>query len=116
LIVIAVEFESSACALRRNQREEVIDAVWGRNGWGVGDFCNVWEETVETLKNLGGGVGGDVKQFANGLVDGEVGEVVVDSETMESIPTGRRHGNDKVWGSPCTWAEKTKTMPTHRPS
>jgi hypothetical protein len=61
-VVIEVEFESAACALRRNQcEEEVIDAVWGRNGWGAGDFCNVGEETVETLENLGGNVGGDVK-------------------------------------------------------
>jgi hypothetical protein len=25
-------------------------------------------------------------------------------ETMESIPVGGGHSNDKVWGSPCTWA------------
>ncbi len=56
-----MEFESAACALRRDQREEVIDMVWGRNGWGTSDFCNVGEETLEALENLGGGVGGDIK-------------------------------------------------------
>jgi hypothetical protein len=60
-VVVEVEFESDAFALRRNRHEEVIDAVWGRNRWGAGDFCNVGKETVETLENLGGGVGGDVK-------------------------------------------------------
>ena len=52
-----MEFESAACASRRNQREEVIDTVWGRNGRGASNFCNVGEETEETLENLGGGVG-----------------------------------------------------------
>jgi hypothetical protein len=60
-VAVEVEFESAACALRRNQLDEVIDAVWGRNGWGAGDFCNVEEETVETMENLGGGVCGDIK-------------------------------------------------------
>jgi hypothetical protein len=49
------------CTLRRNQREEVIYAVCGREGWGAGDFCNVGEDAVKTLENFGGGVGGDVK-------------------------------------------------------
>ena len=44
-----MEFESAAGALRRDKREEVVDAIWGRNGWGAGDFCNVWEETVKSL-------------------------------------------------------------------
>jgi hypothetical protein len=44
-----VEFESAAGALRRDKREEVVDAIWGRNGWGAGDFYNVWEETVNSL-------------------------------------------------------------------
>jgi hypothetical protein len=48
-VVIYVEFESAAGTLRRDQREEVVDAIWGRNGWGAGDFCNVGEETVEAL-------------------------------------------------------------------
>ena len=48
-------------------------------------------------------------------MDGEVGKVLVDLETMESIPAGSRHGNDKVWGSPCMWAEETKTTPARRP-
>jgi hypothetical protein len=29
-----VEFESAVGALRRDQCEEVVDAIWGRNGWG----------------------------------------------------------------------------------
>jgi len=49
------------CTLRRNQREEVIYAVCGRDGWGAGDFCNVGEDAVETLENFGVGVSGDVK-------------------------------------------------------
>jgi len=60
-VVIEVEFESAACILRRDQHEEVTDAIWRRNGWGASDFHNVGEETVETLENLGCGVGGDVK-------------------------------------------------------
>ena len=40
----------------------------------------------------------------DGLVDVEVGKVFVESEPMESIPAGGGHGNDEVWGSPCTWA------------
>ena len=44
------------------------------------------------------------------MVDGEVGEVRVDAETLEgTIPAGGHHGNDKVWGSLCMWAEETKT-------
>jgi len=42
-------------------------------------------------------------------VDGEVGEVLVDSEAMESIPADGRNRNDKVWGSTCMGAEETKT-------
>jgi len=44
-----MEFESAAGALRRDRREEVVDALWGRNGWGTGNFCNGWEEIVESL-------------------------------------------------------------------
>ena len=33
-------------------------------------------------------------------MDGEVGEVLVDSESMKSISAGGRHSNDKVWGGP----------------
>jgi len=51
-VVLEVEFESALCALRRNLREEVIDALWGRNGWSTGDFCDVGEEAVETLDNF----------------------------------------------------------------
>jgi len=60
-VAVEVEFESAVCALRRNQLEEVIDTVCGRNEWGTSDFCNVGEETVEKLENFGGGVGTDVK-------------------------------------------------------
>jgi hypothetical protein len=56
-----VEFESAECALRRNQCEEVIDAVGGRSGWITGDFSNVREEAVETFENVGGCVDGDIK-------------------------------------------------------
>ncbi len=56
-----MEFESAACALRRKQREEVIDAVRGRSGWSTGNVSNVREEALETLENVGGCVDGDVK-------------------------------------------------------
>jgi hypothetical protein len=38
----------------RKQCEEVIDLVWGRNGWSADDFCNMGEEAVETLEDFGG--------------------------------------------------------------
>ena len=60
-VVIEVEFESAVCILRRDQCQEVTDAIWRRNGWGTSDFRNVGKETVEPLENLGCGVGGDVK-------------------------------------------------------
>ena len=41
-------------------------------------------------------------------MDGEVGEVLVDSEAMESISAGRCHSNGKVGGSMCAGAEDTK--------
>jgi hypothetical protein len=96
-----VEFESAACALRRNQREEVIDAVGGRIGWSTGDFSNVREEAVEMFENVEGCVDGDAK----GWVHEEVGEVLVNAEPLESIPASGHHCNDKIWGSLCAWAE-----------
>ena len=42
-------------------------------------------------------------------MDGEVGEVLVDSEAMESISAGGCHSKGKVWGSTCVGAEDTKT-------
>ncbi len=56
-----MEFESAACGLWRNQREEVIDAVRGRSRWSTGNFSNLREEAVETIENVGGCVDGDVK-------------------------------------------------------
>ena len=56
-----MEFESAACALRRNQREEVIDAVRGRSGWSRGDVSIVREEAVERFENVRGCVDEDVK-------------------------------------------------------
>ncbi len=56
-----MEFESAACALRRNQCEEVIDAGGGRSGWSTGNISNVREEAMETFENVGGCVDGDVK-------------------------------------------------------
>jgi hypothetical protein len=38
------------------QREEVIYAVCGREGWGACDFCNVGEDAVKTFENFGVGV------------------------------------------------------------
>jgi hypothetical protein len=60
-IIVDMEFESAVCALRRNQREEVIDVIGGRNGWSTGDISNVREEALETFENVGGCVDGDVK-------------------------------------------------------
>jgi hypothetical protein len=56
-----VEFEPAACVLRRNQHEEVIDAVRERSGWSTGDVSNVREEALETFENVGGCVDEDVK-------------------------------------------------------
>ena len=42
-------FESAVGALRRDEREEVVDAIWVRNVWGACDFCNVGGETVEAF-------------------------------------------------------------------
>ncbi len=56
-----MEFESAMCALRRNQREEVIDMVGGRSGWSTGNFSNVREEAVEMFENVGGCVDEDIK-------------------------------------------------------
>ncbi len=61
-----MEFESAVCALRRNQHEEVIDAVGGRSGWSTDDFSNVREEAVEMFENVGGCVDGDVKKMRQG--------------------------------------------------
>ena len=44
-----MEFESAAGAFRRDKCEEVVDVLWRRNGWGAGNFSNVWEEAVELL-------------------------------------------------------------------
>ncbi len=100
-----MEFESAACALRKNQHKEVIDAVGGRSGWSTGDVSNVREETLETFENVGGCDDGDVKYCAKGWVHEEVGEVLVNAEPLESILVSGCHCNDKIWGSSCAWAE-----------
>ncbi len=56
-----MEFESAAYALRRNQREEVIDAVGGRSGWSTGNISNVRDEALEMFENVGGCVDGYIK-------------------------------------------------------
>ncbi len=68
-----------------------------------------------TLENFGGCVGRDVELFADGWVHEVVGEVLVNMEPLESISTGGRHCNDKIWSSTCLWAEEAKTT-SRRPS
>ena len=46
-------------------------------------------------------------------MDGEVGEVLVDSEAMESIPADGRNRYDKVWGSTCAQAKKSQATSAH---
>ncbi len=60
-VIAAMEFDSASCALGRNQREEVIDAVGGRGGWSTRNLSNMRELTVKMLEDVGGFIGRDIK-------------------------------------------------------
>ena len=96
-----MEFESAAGALRRDQREEVVDVIWERNGWGADDFFNVggsqWKR-CRMLEVVLVEMSNNAPMVFGGW--GSRGGPCGFGSHEEHFSVGRGHSNDKVWGGP----------------
>ena len=67
-----------------------------------------WEEEVEALEDVGGGVCGFVEEVAEGIVEFVREEVAVESEASLGVACGGCHGDDKVRGGAGAGAQEAE--------